>query len=336
MPLSPRWMPLTVWTGREVLVLGGGVDPPCPPAASCVEPDEMARDGAAYDPDTDTWRPVADAPVDLGYWFRATVVGETVVMYDGDQRWWAYDLTADSWRALPAPERRLVDTGDLEERDGDVYALSVSGRVQVLDLAARSWSELPPSTLEPEIRRDTVVVAGDSVLVSGVPKQPHWDGDTPLFTVVERWDGSSWSRYPRTGQVGAFTHWTGERLIDLDIQVATGIDGHPPYGGVLDPATGEWSPLPHAPAADAAGPDGWSPVAADGPLMAGWGYAYDDRTERWTALGRPDSPVDTSYSAVWVDGRLLVVGGVDEQTGYEDVAGLSDGAWLWSPDGRPH
>ena len=54
-------------------------------------------------------------------------------------------------------------------------------------------------------------------------------------------------------------------------------------------------------------------------------------TERWTTLGKPDSPVDESQSAVWADGQLLVVGGVDEEIGYEDVAGLSDEAWAWSP-----
>jgi hypothetical protein len=331
MPLSPRWMPLTVWTGEEALVVGGGIDPPCPPTASCVEADKMARDGAAYDPRTDTWRPIADAPVDAGYWFRTAVVGDTVVVYDGDQRWWAYDIGADVWRGLPAPDRRVVDTGTLAERDGAVYALSASGRVLALDVASRGWSELPPSPLDPALSRGSVLVTDDAVLVSGSEKVDDWNGDTPLFTIVERWDGTTWSRYPQTGQVGPFGHWTGERLIDLDIQVAPGLDGDPPFGGVLDPATGQWSPLPNAPDPDVRRPDGWMPVAADGPLVAGSGYVYDDRTERWTALGAPDSAVDDHQSAVWADGRLLVFGGIDTETGYEDVGGLSRDGWAWSP-----
>jgi hypothetical protein len=331
MPLSPRWMPLAVWTGDEVLVVGGGIDPPCPPGASCVEADQMARDGAAYDPRTDSWRPIADAPVDVGYWFRTAVVGGAVVVYDGDQRWWVYDVGADVWRNLPAPDRRVVDTGALAERDGEVYVLSGSGRVLVLDVAARTWSELPPSRLEPAIRPGSVLVSDEAVFVSGSEKVDDWDGDTPLFTIVERWDGSAWSRYPQTGQVGGFAHWTGERLIDLDIQVAPGLDGDPPFGGVLDPATGQWSPLPNAPDPDVRRPDGWMPVAAAGPLLAGWGYVYDDRTERWTTLGAPDSAVDDHQSAVWADGRLLVFGGIDTETGYEDAAGLSRDGWAWSP-----
>jgi hypothetical protein len=337
-PLSPRWMPVAVWTGEEVVVVGGGVDTPCPPAASCVEPDEMARDGAAYDPDNDSWRRIADAPVDVGYWYRSAYVAGQVVLF-GDGSWWAYDVESDTWHALPAPERRVVDTGALAERDGHVYALGAGGRVLVLDVAARTWSELPADPLEPALGSgggsgapSSLVVTDDAVLVSGSERVADWDGDTPLFTVVDRWDGSAWTRYPPTRQVGPFTHWTGRRLVDLDIQVATGLDGHPPFGGRLDTATREWSPLPDAPDIDARRGAGWSPVAADGPLMAAWGYAYDDDSERWTRLGKPSgTDVDSQQSAVWADGRLVVVAGIDDQTGYESVEGLSDEAWAWTP-----
>ncbi|MDY6984303.1 MAG: hypothetical protein SV422_14550, partial [Pseudomonadota bacterium] len=61
-PLSPRtWTSLT-WTGAEIIVLGGtqifrG------PLADIIDPDEsLFRDGAAYNPLTDTWRKIADAP----------------------------------------------------------------------------------------------------------------------------------------------------------------------------------------------------------------------------------------------------------------------------------
>ncbi|MFC6342149.1 hypothetical protein ACFP8W_09185, partial [Nocardioides hankookensis] len=93
----------------------------------------------------------------------------------------------------------------------------------------------------------------------------------------------------------------------------------------------EWSPLPDAPDVDAPRGDGWYPLAADGPLMAGWGYVYDDDAETWTSLGRPRSPTDSQQSAVWADGRLVVVGGLDEATAYEDPSGLSDETWIWTP-----
>ena len=66
-------------------------------------------------------------------------------------------------------------------------------------------------------------------------------------------------------------------------------------------------------------------------MLAGWGYVYDDSAESWVALGSPDSAVDVDQSAVWADGRLVVFGGVDEETGYQDVSGLSNDAWVWAP-----
>ena len=48
-------------------------------------------------------------------------------------------------------------------------------------------------------------------------------------------------------------------------------------------------------------------------------------------LGSPKSTIDAYQSAVWADGRLVVFGGVDEETGYQDVSGLSNEAWFWIP-----
>jgi hypothetical protein len=333
MPLAPRYSPVAVWTGDEVLVVGGGIGSPCPPNASCTQPEVMARDGAAYDPDTDAWRPIAEAPTGVGYWFRPVVVGDVLVLF-GDDRWWAYDVGDDAWRTLPAPPRRVEDTGVLSARDGRVYAVARSGRILVLDVAGESWSLLPPSPHRPALRLSSALATQDGVLVSGTTAEPTGDGDTPEFTVVERWDGSRWTRLPPTGQVGPFRHWTGERLVELDPQVATGLDGQPPFGGRLDPITGEWTPLPNAPDPHAPSPSNlrWTVVAAEGPLMAGWGYAYDDRTERWTPLGQPrGTDVDAQQSAVWVDGDLVVVGGYDSETAYENPAGLTNHAWAWTP-----
>ncbi len=116
----------------------------------------------------------------------------------------------------------------------------------------------------------------------------------------------------------------------MDIQVATGLDGDPPFGGRLDPDTGEWSLLPNVPDEDAR-LDGWSPPADEGPLMSGWGYVFDDRDGSWTPLGHPDTDVDVDQAAVWGNGRLIVFGGLDEETGYVDPEGLSDQTWIWSP-----
>ena len=73
-------------------------------------------------------------------------------------------------------------------------------------------------------------------------------------------------------------------------------------------------------------------MASDGPLMGGWGYGYDDSTGTWTPLGRPaGTAVDTGQAAVWVDGALVLVGGLDEETAYDGSGGISADTWSWTP-----
>lgn len=335
-PLSPRWQPVGVWTGEEVLFVGGGIDAPCPPAADCVEPDPMGRDGAAYDPRTDTWRRIADAPVPIGYWFRPAAVGDRVVLLGSDGRtetWLSYDVRGDVWSELPPPPESVVDQGSLTVLDGEVYVLGASRRVLVLDPVKREWRRIIGDPHIPELEAETVVATPEGVFVTGPLSTAPTDGDTPRFVVVDRWDGRAWTRYPQTGQIGSSWHWTGERLVGLDPQVAPGLTGRPPYGGVLEPATGTWSPLPNAPDVERERIDGWSlGNAAEGPLIAGWGAVYDDRDQTWTPLGRPrGTSHHTGLTGVWADGRIVAFGGLDERTGYRSDAGLSNQAWVWAP-----
>lgn len=312
MPIAPRWMPVVSWTGEEVLVVGGGISPPCPDAAACTEEDVMARDGAAYDPVTDTWRRIADAPVDVGYWYRSAFVAGRLVLF-GDDRWWSYDPATDTWADLPEPGKRVRDTGELAvSADGFVYALGRdrARALWVLNVERQSWARVPLGSPDWFVR-STVVVTGTRLAFSGER------ADLPSDTIaVDLGEG----RVVETGQGGVFRHWTGERLVELDLDVSG--DGVP-GGGRLDPATGEWTPLPNAPSLETDRGDGWSPVASDGPRMAGWGYVYDDRAGTWTTLGRPAGvDVDEDQSAVWAGEDLVVVAG---SRGDE----LSSGAWAW-------
>src|SRR5688572_3445001 len=73
-PLSPRTGALGLWTGDEVLLVGGSDAAPCPPSASCVPPDvPPLADGAAFDPQARTWRRIADSPVPFE-WGQAVVI----------------------------------------------------------------------------------------------------------------------------------------------------------------------------------------------------------------------------------------------------------------------
>ncbi len=331
-PLSPRVDALSGWTGEEALFVGGSSVSPCPPNAECAEPPPPAqRDGAAYDPDSDSWRRIAAAPVPMEYYFRTTMVGDTMVVF-GEGRWFGYDAGEDAWREYPQPPERLLDTGWISAHDGSVYALGRSGAVQVLDVSANSWSALPVSPLLEDVSQSSVAATDEGVVVSGFDTTREYGPDEPTYVRAQVWDGEQWTLLPETGQVWPHWHWTGERLVSGDLQTATGLDGNPPYGGVLDVGTGEWSPLPNAPDIDAPGPGGWSLNANEGPLLAGWGYVYDDSDQTWTPLGKPaGTDVDADQSAVWADGQLVVFAGLDTETGYESTDGLSNDAWVWTP-----
>jgi hypothetical protein len=115
-PLSPRYDAHAFWLDGRVVVMGGTDARPCPPTASCVPPDESPfRDGAALDPGTGRWRPIAEAPVPLGF-ATSVAIGDTAYLWitgTGESRWSAafvaYDAGDDRWRRLPFP------TGDPHE-----------------------------------------------------------------------------------------------------------------------------------------------------------------------------------------------------------------------------
>lgn len=307
MPLPPTMMPQVGWTGTEVLVVGG---------SDTVVPDDTGGGpgpavvgGAAYDPESDTWRRIADAPEPIEYYYRSTMVGDVMVVQsvhdDGrTTAWLAYDASDDAWTALPDPPRPSQDMGWLTASDGRVVATTKRGDVMLLDVATATWSTIPGGAeLVPGTRGMGCVAAGDGddIHVSGVDTTFTWDGDAWLATGVE----------------GCWRHWTGTRLVS-DFEY-------------FDPVSEEFGPIAGAPDIENDPlPDHITVYAASGPLMALYGYAYDDRTMAWTPHGRPDSPVDGAAGATWADERLVVVGGRDLDAGYDGDAGLSDETWIWA------
>jgi hypothetical protein len=316
LPLSARYAPLLVWTGEEVLALGGHTGPPCPPNADCATLDDTARDGAAYDPDTDAWRLVADAPIDLDRFTGHVVVDGELVVGDVDG-WWSFSPGSNTWAELPAPP---TDVGPPETvRDGLVYS-HVQRRVHSLDLATGTWSELPEDPLGPPLTDGSVFATDAGLVLTGVNYEEAAP-DEPTLTQADLWNGHAWQRFPRTGMIGPLYHWTGERLVGLEIGGAdggqvNGWDRWYPFAGALDVATGRWSEISGVPGYEDLDRDldrgAWRVEAADGPRVATAGFVYDDDTGTWTRLERPDSALEQELTGVWVGDRLVVVGGADK------------------------
>jgi len=332
-PISPRTGGIAVWTGTEAIFLGGEIDNICPRTASCKEPPTYAKDGAAYDPAAGTWRTIAPAPAPVAGYNRSAVVGDNLVLVDEDGGWHAYDASDDRWRELPAQPDGPADPGLLSATDGRIYALGRGDVVQVLDLGTEEWSALPRSPHEPRIEAHLVHATPEGIVVTGVDSTAKNDGTVPSWVFAEVYDGTSWRRLDRSDMVGGYSwHWTGERLVAPDLDCVDGgeVNGYGrcvPQGGILDPGTGAWAKLPDPPEI---GAGGWSLQVEDGPLMATYGYVYNDSAGTWTKLTRPDGAPDYQVASVWADGTLIAFGGLDSEHGWDKDA-LSNRAWSWTP-----
>jgi hypothetical protein len=136
-PLSPRTYPFYVWTGEELIVWGG-----------MVEIEEFLRSGttggAAYNPTTNTWRAMAEAPLGrrnpgVAVWTGTSmIIGGNGDQTDGDASWAAYNPATDSWTSLPDPPVRA----------GNVYDGVWTGTEVIFSIDTgtesgnRRWSEL--------------------------------------------------------------------------------------------------------------------------------------------------------------------------------------------------
>lgn len=336
-PLSPRAYAQTVWTGKEVLVIGG--DPqPCPPNADCVAPSPSLRDGAAYDPVAGLWHSIADAPVPVGPGDRLLRVGDVVVLrhwLSQGSAWFSYDLGQDRWESIRGvPEK----AGDLPSAyGGDLYVLA-GRRVARYDASTRRWTLLQADPLRPRLVERRITATPLGPVVTGLDASAPSGGENPSPVIADVYDIhvdstlGLWRRLPVTGQVANnMWSWAGTRMVDPEPYELDGGHvhnwGHPyPQGGILDPATGRWSPLPDALVDPPQGDhDAWSLAAAGGSWFAVGGQAYDDATGRVYRLERPDGAPSYGSAAAWAGGGLLAFGGAGG--GGE----TTNRAWAWTP-----
>ena len=180
---SRRGEHLAVWDGNAMLVWGGGYEQ-CGPD-SC---DQGARaDGMAYDPQTNSWRPMSASPLSarsgsLGAWDGAEllVIGGASpsggsFAHDGA----AYDPAADRWRQIaPVPLKRWVLGGravwtgaSLFVWDGGGAPVGGSGggadyESLTFSPATDRWQPVPASGLG-EVENPAVVWTGRDVIVWG-------------------------------------------------------------------------------------------------------------------------------------------------------------------------
>ena len=235
---SPRYQPLTAWSGKEVIVWGG--------SNSTV----FLNDGALYDPATDRWRPmstvgsIANVGPGSGVW-----TGQVLFVFNGRQGG-LYDPTADSWVTIPDPptQIQLVSQSTIwtgsdfiswggTDGGGTVYCLNTGLRYHP---ATNVWT--PVTTVGVPTRRcfpkaqwsgtEMLVFGGNNesgFLADGARYNPSTDTWRPMSTLG--------ALSPRSNHSVV---WTGSKLL-----IWGGNDNRAVFstGAAYDPAADAWSPF---------------------------------------------------------------------------------------------
>jgi hypothetical protein len=344
-PLSPREYAVGAWTGREALVIGGSDTPPCPPGASCRPAARPPlKDGAAYNPRTRRWRRIADAPVGFDFAESAVAGGTVYIATPGNATRpgappavLAYRVARDRWRRLPVPPQprrnyTLVGAGDrLVVYDRGGGRRDPPGYV----LRGRSWRPLPPDPLPRTHPQSMAWTGRELVLFGSGATGPSGEAPPLARAAAITLDARRWRRLPDSQTVlfGAYWVRAGSRLINPAL--GEGDEEYRfgrPHGGILDPATGEWSDLPDPPES---GPFEFGIgvlTPSRGHYFTASGWVLDAAGERWLEIPQlaPDRFIVQGRAVAALGRKLLVFGGA-RFSNREPGGRLLAAGWIWSP-----
>ncbi len=321
-----------VWSGEEMILWGGTSDS-----------GRAYSDGAALNPVTETWRSIADGPLDgrsghIAVWANNEMIvwgglgatgSPTRTAYaDGA----AYDPATDSWRALVDPPltgggryaavwtgSEVVIVGGADQdygADGQVPATRY-GEAAAYDPSTDTWRSLPGppvdlSFAEAHWTGTSVLVVGGQAFNS--PQFQNRRGDL-LAAALDPASGT-WEELPPAAISAQATEtvWAHGELYALSYQPE--LDG----ARVWNPETNTWRDIPGLPEACEGYPVavGYSPGVLAG--HCGIVVSYDPTTDRWATVPTPEGD-----PAAWLGPQSL-------WTGTELLTLTADGVvWSYRP-----
>jgi len=341
-PLAARTNALGVWTGSEVLIIGGDPEAWCPPDADCSAPDfSSLTDSAAIDPATEQWRRLAPAPAPVNAYSDSVLSADgnsvyvlTRPLFTASDRtepaFMAYDIAGDTWTLLSLPPDTVdvwptivaLDGGLNGEADESILAYLGTHELgtesdQVFDPATGTWSELPADPLGPSFDR-FVAPVGDELLLFAKDLVDNPGSNSPSLASMARFDTGT-SEWTEIGEAEVL--WTDSGVVVGDRIVfphSGSSDGGQvnnwgrsiAHGGVYDTANGQWTPLP-----DGAGDgalDVGGVISADGSDV--WSINnslvdLDAGAWRQVRLGSDKAAEVTGRTVVATDSQIVVFGG---------------------------
>jgi N-acetylneuraminic acid mutarotase len=290
-PLAPRRDQTAVWTGTKMLVFGGlNVGPDCLQACAL-------GDGAAYDSITNSWAPMAPAPLAPRSGHSAVWLLNRMIVWGG---------TGDGGSAF---------------NDGASY-----------DPVTDTWTLLPPAPLAPRGAHGTVATTNGMLVWGGysaVAGRDFADG------AVYRPAAGTWTPMaPPPASLAArdafASVWTGRQMLVWGgIGRVAGCTGcFSGDGAAYDVTTDSWTPIAPSPLGARGVPGAvwtgrdmlvWG--GSDGAALAD-GALYNPTDDTWSRLAGPGPGARWSQAMVWTGQQLLIWGGRGA------TGALADGAVL--------
>jgi N-acetylneuraminic acid mutarotase len=232
-PPFARSDPATVWTGRELILWGGGTDYNA----------NFFADGAAYDPEAG-WRSIADGPLSARAYSLAAWTGSEVLIWGGSgtpgplNDGAAYSPDSDTWRmlppapwSLPAPAahawtgKELVLFGSSDWQKEEVSGMAY-------DPAADAWRTIASAPLA--LNEASTVWTGTEMIVYGSelnggnrsatrwPQGMAYDPEANSWRVIQE---------HRISPQASWANWTGTEMLVWDYETGSAL---------YDPVSNSW------------------------------------------------------------------------------------------------
>jgi RNA polymerase sigma factor (sigma-70 family) len=335
-----------IWTGKELIVWGGGSQ------------SVFLNDGGRYDPATDTWRPLSLHNAPSPRWFHAAVwTGTEMIVWGGRARFEnfavredgaRYNPATDTWTPLPAngaPTARsqmgAVWTGtEMLIWGGTGEGWEVEANGARYNPRTDAWQPLAAQGApEPRMEPSAVWTGSEMIVWGGI----HYSSDQTTFTTFAtggRYDPARdvWTPLPVPGAPSARTGhtavWTGREMIvwggHEDIEFLE-------TGARFNVAANAWTPttLSNVPAHRMGHCAVWTGSEmivwggqASPDRLAKDGARYNPAADEWKPMPELEGPAARHFQrddgAVWTGKGMLIFGG---GTGREEF----DSTYLWTP-----
>jgi hypothetical protein len=312
-PLDARYSPMSVWDGERYYVMGGYHDEKCGPSGDCSEADPPLHDGATYDPATDEWQQIADAPVGLDGHVVAVnglIYVHTYPEWKGPgARFLSYDPAIDEWTVLPNPSKY----GWLSATDEVPVIFADRGRDQsaFFDAEAARWRPLPDNPFWQKDAGYPAWTGSEFIVSSHTPSK--MGSEPPLVKLVSLdADLRKWTDLGTTEIVGTAQVAVGDRVVWPSPEMANGGgDGTGdwgaiyPEGGIYDPATATWADIPPLPTRRGA----YCCGSGTERLVSVYGTLLDPVTLEWTEVPPPEGGPRMYATRAAADNHALMWGG---------------------------